>query len=195
MGVTECGDVNLDQIRNGDAHAFDELVDSLWAPLCDHLLHVLGSRDLAEDVAQETFVRIWERRERWEGASARALVFRIARNAATDRQRRDKVRDDYASGASFEAARAGSPEDNAVASEARSRISTAVGALPERRRQVFELVRNCGLSYREVAEALDLSEQTVANHLSLALRDLRAELHDLIETESDVDSEVKNNDG
>jgi RNA polymerase sigma factor (sigma-70 family) len=60
--------------------------------------------------------------------------------------------------------------------EFRALIVMAVDSLPLRRRQVFTLVRHYGLSYRETAAVLDLSPQTVANHLSLALADLRESL-------------------
>jgi RNA polymerase sigma-70 factor (ECF subfamily) len=55
-------------------------------------------------------------------------------------------------------------------------IARAVDALPPRRRDVFVLVRYHGLSYREAAQVLDLAPQTVANHLSMALANLRDSL-------------------
>jgi RNA polymerase sigma-70 factor (ECF subfamily) len=54
--------------------------------------------------------------------------------------------------------------------------AAAVTRLPERRREVFRLVREEGLSYQEIAEIMGLSTQTVANHMSLAMADLRAAL-------------------
>lgn len=56
----------------------------------------------------------------------------------------------------------------------------ALAALPRRRREVFELVRFHGLSHAEVAEVLEISTQTVANHVSRALSELRANLDDVL---------------
>jgi RNA polymerase sigma-70 factor (ECF subfamily) len=69
--------------------------------------------------------------------------------------------------------------------ELRSMAETAVSSLPPRRQEVFRLVREGGLSYKEVAETLGISTQTVANLMSLALGDLRASLKPMLEGEAD----------
>jgi RNA polymerase sigma-70 factor (ECF subfamily) len=67
--------------------------------------------------------------------------------------------------------------------------AAAVAGLPPKRREVFRLVREEGLSYKEVAEALGLSPQTVANHMSLALADLRATLRPYLPVQDSSDAE------
>jgi len=203
----------LERIKQGDSGAFDALVAEAWGPLCAHLTSQLGSSDAAEDAAQEAFIRLWERRERWQGKSARALVFKIGRNIAIDLTRRRSVRLRHATsdGDLDPATRSlGTPPltpDRALeANEVEARVARALAGLPTRRREVFELVRYADMTYQEAAEALELSPQTIANHMSLALRDLRAELLDLIEsdqtssdargdTRSGTDSEARTNDG
>jgi RNA polymerase sigma-70 factor (ECF subfamily) len=81
-----------------------------------------------------------------------------------------------------------SPDDDLENIELRALIVEAVDSLPSRRRQVFILVRHSGLSYREAAAVLDLSTQTVANHLSLALADLRESLAPRFRERSNPDS-------
>jgi RNA polymerase sigma factor (sigma-70 family) len=73
-----------------------------------------------------------------------------------------------------------SPEDEAIAADFGRRFQAALGELPSRRREVFELVRFWGLSYSEVAATMDLSPQTVANQMTLAHRDLRRLLGSLL---------------
>jgi len=166
----------LERIRSGDPAALASALDRFWTPLVRYAASVLGEDGAAEDVAQECFVRLWERRETWglEG-SVRGLLFRMARNLALDERRRTGARDRAAEGAPARRS-APLPDELAEDAECRALLAAAVEALPDRRREVFVLVRFHGLSHREVAQALDLSPQTVANHLHLALTDLRAAL-------------------
>ena len=167
--------MTMDRIRQGDPEALRALLEEAWAPLVRYLERRVESGDEAEDVAQEAFVRIWERRERWTGGSARAVLFRIGRNLALDRGRRRAVRRRWAEEARQDPAPSPpTPADELAATELRGRVAGAVEALPERRREVFRLVRLQGLTYAEVAEILGVSAQTVANQMSMALRDLRA---------------------
>ncbi|MEZ4417011.1 MAG: sigma-70 family RNA polymerase sigma factor [Gemmatimonadota bacterium] len=186
----------LDRIRQGDDSALEELVEQSWSGLLGHLRRLLGSADQAEDAAQEALVRLWEQRDRWKAGSARALLFRIARNVALDQERRRAVRTRaLALTRAAPAATAAPPDDVLASNEVERRVHQALSRLPDRRRAVFELVRFGGMSYREVAETLELSPQTVANHMSLALSDLRTELVDLFERPGDGGREARSNDG
>lgn len=170
----------LARIRAGEREAFRRLVDGTWDDLVDHLTWILGSREAAEDAGQEAFIRLWERRERWHDGSARALVFRIGRNLAFDARRRERVRRDWATleAAVVEAGTA--PDDLAEASEYAQHFRKALAALTRGRREVIELVRLRGLTHQEAAEALEISPQTVANRMTLALADLRVLLADVL---------------
>ncbi len=171
----------LSRIRAGDQEAFASLVEETWDDLVEHLAWILGSREAAQDAAQEAMIRIWERREEWHEGSARGLVFRIGRNAALDARRREKVRLRWRT----EQVEASSPlpegpEEEVRWSEYEGRLRSALDALPPPRREVVELVRLRGLTHREAAELLGLSQQTVANRMTLALAELRTLLADLL---------------
>lgn len=170
----------LSRIRAGERDAFAHLVDATWADLVDHLTWILASRESAEDVAQEAFVRLWEKRERWQDGSGRALVFRIARNLAFDLRRRERVHRDWATRESAVLEVASSPDDPVEASECERAFRKALACLTRGRREVIELVRLRGLTHREAAEALEISQQTVANRMTLALADLRVLLVDVL---------------
>ena len=79
----------LARMRSGDTGALDLLLEQYWAPLVTYSGRLLNSHDMAEDVVQEAFIRLWEHRERWslEG-SVRALLYKITRNVALDVLRR-----------------------------------------------------------------------------------------------------------
>lgn len=186
--------MTLERIKAGDAAALEELLQDAWDPLVRHLASVAGSPHAGEDLAQEAFVRLWERRESWSAGSARALVFRIGRNLALDHRRRGDVRARH--GVAVEPDVAPPPDEDLDRARVRMRVSDAVDGLAPRRREAFELVRFAGLTHEEAAEALGLSPQTVANHVGLALRDLRAKLADLVAEEpSSGEAEGRRRDG
>lgn len=173
--------MELDRIRAGDEEALALLLEECWGPLVRYLWGITASSAEAEDAAQEAFVRLWERREEWTAGSPRGLVFRIARNVALDAERRRRTRSRLQPEAAG-ATSAGPPTPEQELRDARvsARVQAAVAALPSRRRETFELVRFHGLSYRQAAEALEVSEQTVANQMSRAMLELRASLQDLL---------------
>jgi RNA polymerase sigma-70 factor (family 1) len=165
----------LPRIRHGDAAALATLLDRYWKPVVRYVAGFLGGMDAAEDAAQEAFVRLWERRETLKPTgSVRGLLFRMARNAALDERRRRAARE--RADIRGPEVPVSSPADDIENAELSEIVADAVRALPERRRDVFLLVRHQGLSYKEVSQVLDLAPQTVANHLSMALADLRTAL-------------------
>jgi RNA polymerase sigma-70 factor (ECF subfamily) len=185
--------VELDRIRSGDSEALGRLLKETWDPLVTYLLTLLDSIEAAEDAAQEAFVRLWEHRDRWASGTARALVFRIGRNVALDQKRRAKVsRRFWLKHHSGPIPSPPTPEEELTGTEFHRRFQDALASLPPRRREVFELIRFRGLSHGEVAEMLELSYQTVANHLRLAMKDLR---HLLSEPPANGSAKSKPEDG
>ena len=157
----------------GDPGALEVILGRYWAQVVRYAASLLDDVDQAEDAAQECFVRLWERRETWKrDGSLRGLLFQIVRNLALDERRRVRARARAVEQAR-EARPPRTPAQDAEAAEVRSLLARALRALPERRREVFTLVRIHGMSHREVAELLAIAPQTVANHLSMALAELR----------------------
>lgn len=164
----------MGRLRAGEEKALAELLDRHWEHLVRYAHSLLSDWDKAEDVAQEAYVRVWANRDGWAVGSSIALLYRITRNAALDvlksvrhRQRTDGPEDLPSRDAS----------DSAVEeAELETAVIAAVSSLPARRQEVFRMVREHGLSYAEIGETMSLSRQTVANHMSLALRDLRVML-------------------
>ena len=166
----------VSRVRSGDAEAFERILHSYWAPLVRFARRVLPEADDPQDVVQDVFVKLWKRRDSLSvDGSVQALLFTMTRNAALDgvrrRDRHARAMTGYA-GSGSEAL----PAQVAAAEELAAAARAAVAALPPKRREVYRLVREEGLTYEEVAEVLTLSPQTVANHMSLALADLRKAL-------------------
>ena len=172
----------IERMQAGDASALDSLLEQYWIPLVTYAVRLLGSWDVAEDVAQETFVRIWERREEWKlEGSVRALLYRITRNLALDERKRRDRRAAWINHRRREASRVAIPSEHLQGTELEAAFERAVAALPERRREVFRLARLHGLSYKQIGEVMGIASQTVANQLSAALADLRDALEPFLD--------------
>ncbi len=166
----------LEGIRSGDREALERLHALYWSPLVQFARRIVDARADPQDVVQEAFIRLWTHRERWEErGSLRSLLYTLTRNAALDELRRHR-RGERALQETEPPPAPPAPEDDAVAADLRQAALAAVARLPPQRREVFRLAREEGLTYAEIAEVLGLSPQTVANHMSLALTDLRRAL-------------------
>jgi RNA polymerase sigma-70 factor (family 1) len=166
----------IDRIRSGDTSVLRLLVDAYWEPLAQYAAGIVEGVADPQDVVQNTFVRLWARRERWstEG-SVRALLYTVTRRMALDARRGTERRDRVARSVDPPAP-ASTPADEIELRELQEAAARAVSALPARRQEIFRLAREEGLTYQEIASVLELSPQTVANHMSLALTDLRKAL-------------------
>jgi RNA polymerase sigma-70 factor (ECF subfamily) len=174
----------LGSLRDGDGSALDRLIARYWRPLSAYAGRLLGERDSAEDAVQEVFVRLWERRERWTiTGSLRTLLYQMTRNIAVDEHRRTNTRARL-----VPALPAGSPTRTPAEQlddeEVRAAFQDAVADLPERRREVFLLARFDQLSHREIAAVMGIALPTVANHLGLALAELRHRMQPFLEGSS-----------
>ena len=136
-----------------------------------------GDRQQAEDVVQETFLRLWRSAERFDAtqSSVRTFVFLIARRVTIDQHRRASVRPPGA-GVSVDAA------DEATGGEAAERIVTGIAvrealeALPPKHRQVLELGYDADLTQADIATRLELPLGTIKSRTYHALRALRGEM-------------------
>ncbi|MGW8268041.1 MAG: RNA polymerase sigma-70 factor [Longimicrobiales bacterium] len=164
----------LESLRSGDPEALGRLLDRLWAPLVAYARRILPDDLDPQDVVQEAFVRLWARRAQLrEDGSLKALLYTTVRNASLDQLRTSRRRQKLQA-AGPQPVRPRTPYEDVHGAELQRLAAGAVARLPEKRQEVFRMVREEGLSYREAATVLGLSEQTVANHMSLALADLRA---------------------
>jgi RNA polymerase sigma-70 factor, ECF subfamily len=184
--VTDYRDYNdralLALLLKGDVAALDELIRRYWSPLIAYVNRLGGSACTAEDIAQQTFQRLWERRTSWRSTgSVQGLLYRIARNLAVSEYRSEQSRSraDAVGGALTREPT--TPLEMLENAELHDVLARAVEALPQRRREVFILRCVHDLSYAEIAEIMGISQQTVANQLSRALTTLRLYLRPLLD--------------
>jgi RNA polymerase sigma-70 factor, ECF subfamily len=172
----------VERLRRGDERALDALLVRFWRPLVAYAERIADTRDAAEDIAQRTFCRVWERRAEWRPTgSLRGLLYRVAHNLAVSERRASQAHARAAQVHVDRAAGVRTPLDAIVESQLRARLEGAIQTLPARRREVFVLRCVHELSYKEIAEVMGTSTQTVANQLSRALTTLRVALAHLPE--------------
>ena len=167
----------LARVRDGDERAFDAMFREHYAPLVRCAEAMLHRRDVAEEIVQDVLLALWQRRGSLVVEdSLRAYLFRATRNRALNHLRHVAIE------------RKAEPELSAVeppdavapsamiGDEMNAAVRSAIGALPPRCREVFELSRVSGLRYAEIAVTLGISVKTVEAQMGKALRVLREEL-------------------
>ncbi len=182
------------RVREDDASAFTELMDRYQARLV-RLMHTIGPRhDMAEDLAQETFMRVFRARKNYEaGAKFSTWLFTIAgnvaRNASRSLGRRHEVSEvDAVRGSDSPSspqliamtaleASGMMPSRLVEGAERAEVVRAAVSALSERQRMALMLSRFENMSYSEIAETMDLSTKAVKSLLSRA----RVNLKDILQ--------------
>ncbi len=175
-GATEPDDRELARrIKRGDRAAFRAFFERHHALLLRYLRRRGVAEAVCEDILQNAFLAIWERRAQIdEDKSLRAFLFKIGHNRALNHFR-DTAR--FADAPAREdPAPTPAPDRQAAFAQMQHALGEAVAALPERRRAVFELCFLQGLTYREAAEALDVSVKTVENQMGHALKAVRKAL-------------------
>ena len=163
------------RIRDGDAAAFKAFFDRHHPALFRYLRRRGVPADVSEDLLQNAFLTLWERRaDIDEHRSLRALLFRIAHTRALNHFRDTaKFADPEAAP---EPADAATPDASADYHLMQDALRKAVDRLPPRRRAVFELCFMEELTYREAAEALGISVKTVEHQMGHALKAVRKEM-------------------
>lgn len=171
----------MQRVSAGDRCAFRVIVERHQAAVYALAFRHLGTRAEAEDVTQETFVRLFGAAGRYESRGRlRSYVLRIAANLALNRrarhQRRFERSLDEAGSVALASEITGNPETHADERQRVSAIREAIAALPEDQRMVVLLTRFEELSYAEVARVLDKSVGAVTSLLWRARKELRARL-------------------
>ena len=162
----------IESAKNGDRQAFNELVMIYREPIVNLVYRFCGEFHLAEDAAQEAFVRAWKYLPVYHHKdSFRAWVYRIATNATLDMLRRERPvqeLDESLHAALKENTDNGNenPEKSYSRSELADEINQAVLSLPIASRSVLILREYENLSYREIAEILEIPLGTVMSRLS-----------------------------
>ena len=164
----------------GDRSAFSELVRAHRSGVVNVVFRLCGDTSLAEDAAQETFIRAWEHLNSFRpnadpaGAGFRNWLYRIATRCALTELKRQKPTVDVDDLPLADRER--EPEQRVEQAQRAKAVQQAVLALPEACRQALVLREYEGLSYRDIATVLDIPVGTVMSRLNYARQQLRERL-------------------
>jgi RNA polymerase sigma-70 factor (ECF subfamily) len=158
-----------------DNSAFEALFRENYAKLCRVAFRIVQDEDTAEDIVQDVFVKVWEKRSELRIATTlNGYIYQSVLNASIKRLKKDRntaMREElFGSQLSRDA---NTTDELLAARELTRRTRSAVDLLPAACREVFILSRYEQMSYREIAETLEISVKTVENQMGKALKHLR----------------------
>lgn len=166
--------------QHDDRRAFRLLFDMFYPQLFRLALYYLKGREIAEEVVQDVFLKIWQIRQTLSTITDfRAYIFSATRNHCLNQLEKksspvlltfDDVLPDQLIGADE------TPDEALQLLETQSSIQSAINALPPQCRLIFQMVKEQGLSYKETAELLQISPRTVEVQIGIALKKLAVAL-------------------
>ena len=140
----------IKELRNGSYQAFTQIYEAYADRLYSFVLKQLKNRSLTQDIVQDTFLRLWDNRSQLNSfGNLQAFIFTIAKHQVIDYLLYD---------------------------EFLQQLQQSKKVLSQREHEIYELSREKHIPIKQIAEQLDLSEQTVKNYLTSALKILRSEM-------------------
>ncbi|MBN8669049.1 MAG: RNA polymerase sigma-70 factor [Chitinophagales bacterium] len=161
---------------------FEEVFKSHYKRLHAYACTILNDEDDAEEIVQNVFVKLWEKKEKiHELQSLNAYLYRAVYNDCINFVKHEKVKQSYRN----YAVHTNSEMDNNNTQRSKvlqleERLRQALAELPEQCRTIFQMSRFEDMKYREIAEQLGLSVKTVENQMGKALKLMRVKLADLL---------------
>lgn len=172
MENTESTNRNREKLS---AQEFERAFDLYYTSVRNFLYYKTSQSELAEDVAQDAFVKLWETRDKIDKSSIKAYVFTIANNLAINQLKRDQLKFKFLK-LEVDKTDIKTPEYLLEMQEFDQKLQDSLAKIPDGAREVFLMNRIDGLKYREIAEMLGLSMKAVEKRMSRALTVLRDQI-------------------
>lgn len=167
-------------VKAGDNEALKRLFQWQYPFVCQTIRRFIADPFTVEDLAQEVFIRFWNKREQIDiTSSLPAYLKRMAVNEALAHLRRQKhLETELTDNTPSPVAASG--DEQLFHAELKSEVTAAIESLPPKCRVIFEMSRYEEMSYNEIAQSLDLSVKTVENQMGKALKLLRIRLQSFL---------------
>lgn len=162
-------------LARGNKKGFDWIYEQYSVFLYNFIFGFLKSKEESEEVVQEVFIKLWQSRKQLNpDKSIKSFIFTLAKNLVFNKLKRKKVEQkhrDNIKNNSFNVAN--NIEENVNFKELTTIYNKAINNLPVKRREIFLLNREEGMSYQEIAKILDISVNTVKDQITKALKEIR----------------------
>ena len=168
----------LEKVKAGDAAAFSLLYDLYWLKVYNFARLYVTSSSVISEVVQDVFVKVWESKEFLDiTKNFDGLLFMITRNIIFNYSRRHFNELNFKMTVLKGLENSYDIEEELHAKDLRIYIERLVNELPPRQKEVFYLSRHEQLSYKEIAERLDITPKTVERHINEALKYLKKNIY------------------
>ena len=155
-----------------DQSGFDLIFNQWYEPIRNFIYYKTGNVELAEDIAQDTFLKIWEKRDEIKISTIKAFLFTIATNLLNNKMDHQKVSFKFVN-AYEQPGAASSPEFEMEMKEFNEKLQRALDDLDDKKRTVFLMNRIDELTYKQIADNLGLSVKAIEKRMEKALAFLR----------------------
>lgn len=168
----------VEQLKIGRKEAFSHLFQLYHQELCNYMTAISGDRRISEEIAQQTFIKIWDNRSKLQIGEnkLKRYVFKVAYNVFIDSRRKKNKESQLLESLKQEAYLEMAEVDSSLFEERLKRVEKEIDNLPEQCKKVFILSKREGLKYREISEQLHISIKTVEVHMARAMKRLRTQL-------------------
>ena len=168
----------IELLREGNESAFEQVFKEYFKRLHAYAFTFLKDEVMAEEVVQNIFCRIWEKRDRLDTkGSVKSYLYRAVHNESLNYLRHVKVKTEHEEYYSDRISMGYEhSEEKVVASELEKQIDKALTELPQQCRIIFQMSRFEHLKYQEIADQLGISIKTVENQMGKALKLMRLKL-------------------
>jgi RNA polymerase sigma-70 factor (family 1) len=172
----------FEHIKQGNQRVFEQVFRQHYASLCRYANGILKDEDEAEEIVQNMFVGVWEKRQDIGiNQSIKSYLYRSVHNHCLNRIKHLKIRETHQEYVTFhESGAFEAVTETVYKNELEERIVSAVAKLPEQCRIIFSMSRFEELKYNEIAERMGLSVKTIENQIGKALKIMRKELAEFI---------------
>ena len=154
---------------------FNSCFNKFFDPIRSFIYFRCGDQEVATDIAQDSFMKIWEKNLEYNENQIKGLLYKISKELWISQYRKLDSARKFELNLTYEDERI-TPEDLLEYDELRVKYEEVLSILPENQREVFLMSRMEDLTYKEIADRLDISVKAIEKRMSLALRTLRKEL-------------------
>ncbi|MCR8668928.1 RNA polymerase sigma-70 factor [Aestuariibaculum sp. M13] len=169
----------IQAIANNDNEAFNSLFSKYYRPLVIFITTYTNDVPSSEDIVQQVFITIWEKRQKLDGIkSLKSYLYKIAYNTFIDQYRTTKKQDLFFEELRQDILRELITENKEYQEKRILKLKKLISTLPPKCKEILELNKLRGLNYKEIANKLNISEKTVDAQMRLAFKKIRLGFED-----------------